>query len=439
MAAISEAAFCTTFHALCRTAADVLRNLPTPTMNGWNVTFNDDGSIGLADGSVKVPGFAVGQYGKAIQGLSEYVDLRAATNNSAFLRTHLAADASTGGTFREDIFWMRVSSLLSYALLPNFAYDSAKTDDVIRRMDLELNKTSTTYLVRAYFRFSGPHVQAPLVLSDGSVIRAMTKTEREALVHSLRFYLDAGLTASAAAMFETVLETRFESEDDVLHVRLPRPLASYQTALRLIIGRVAFAFATLVAESVFGPGHHRTLLPHFKSPGYGDQLALLPHVLLKAEDVAAANIILDRLEDSPNSKALATAVRRYNDALERIRLDDALVDCVVGLESVLTREANTDVVRRLRQRLALLIGRSADDRVAVSTAVSKIYDARSRIAHGDEPSTPLHELLQRAEEYLGRLLRRLLRDTSKFDPHAYDITLIRGDGRFVDDNYMSEG
>lgn len=421
-------AFGSGFRALSQKVAAALFGTPPPRVVGWNVTFSDDGEqVALSDGLVEEPGFLVGNSRDAIEAFAEFSSLREAASNSAVLRVHLASDPSTGDTVRNDVFWMRISGLLNSALAPDFAYDITRVDGVLSQLYAEMNSSAQTYVVRAYFRSSGPRLEATVPFSSIGEIRTMGNDERAKLVRSLRFYSDAGLPASVASMFRSVLELRFDSTANILNVTLPRPLGDYQTALRLVVGRVAFAFASIEQVSVFGVGHRRTLVPNQKTFWFGDQLALLPAISLTEVDVERACELLDKLATAPNARLIASAVRRFNDALERTRLDDALIDCVVGLESILTREEKSEVLRRLRQRLAFIIGRSADDRAAVYGSIPKIYDARSRIAHGETPTVPLWDLLSLAEDYLSRLLSSLLQASKKFDPAAVDVSLVRGD------------
>lgn len=436
-AEIEVNAFRDTFEALAQKVAAALINAPRPRIPGWNISFAEDsGQITLSDGLVDEPAFLIGNHGDLIQSLAEYSELRSATLGSTFLRSHLASDKSTGDDVRDDVLWQRINGLLNRSLLPTFIYNQDRARETVERFVAEAERASTAYLVRAYFRVSGPRVTEDLPFTDNGVIHPLTNDEIAALVRSLRFFTDSGLTASAASMFKTVLMLRFESSSsNILRITLPRPLEDYQTALRLVVGRVAFAFATIEIESVFGSRYWRAILPYRKGLWMGgDELALLPELDIGPRHLIEANSLFDRLSDSPNRQVIATAVRRFNDALERTRLDDSLIDCVVGMESILTRDDKSEVLRRLRQRLAVMIGLSKDDRVNVYRAIPKIYDARSSIAHGDQPKTSLYELLPVVEDYLSRLLRRLLMDSTKFDAPAVDVTIVRGDGDFALDS-----
>lgn len=434
-------AFRNAFKALAKQVAAALINAPRPRIAGWNISFaEDNGQVTLSDGLVEEPAFLVGNHGEFTQSLVEYSELRGVTLRSAFLSSHLASDKSTGNAVRDDVLWQRINGLLNRTLLPTFIYDDDRASETIGRFIAEAENTTTAYLVRAYFRILGPLVAADLPFTDIGVVHPLSNNDLALLVRSLRFLTDSGLTATAASMFRTVLELRFESScSNILSVTLPHPLEDYQTALRLVVGRVAFAFSTIQIESVFGPGYLRALVPYRKGLWMGgDELTLLPEVAIGATHLAEATSLFDRLSDSPNRRMISTAVRRFNDALERTRLDDALIDCVVGMESILTREEKNEVLRRLRQRLAVLIGRSPDDRVTIYRAIPKIYDARSSIAHGDQPKTSLYELLPLVEDHLSRLLRRLLTDSTKFDAAALDVTIVRGDGDFASESIIQQ-
>lgn len=418
--------------SLAETIAPKLSQMPVPQVAGWNISFGEDGSVSMSDGLVAEPAFVIGNVGQWVQSLSPYTALREIVAQSEVLIKHFASDPSTGSSFRDDVLWQRVNTLLNHVLLPSFQFDAERFTDVYDSMGVELQKPTFTYLVRAYFRFIGPQVLTDIPFTSIGVIRKLARDELIRLVRSLKFYRDLGPAASDATMFQSVLELRFESsKTNIFEVQPPRPLDDFQIALRLAIGRVAFAFATIDLESVFRTSFRHMLLPFRDSSRFGGPLSMLPGVQISLDDAAYASELFDRLGDPIKTRSIKTAVRRYNDTLERNRLDDALIDCVVGLESILNQDGATDVTRRLRQRLALAIGTSIEDRVSVYEEMSKIYAARSKIAHGDEPKQPVPTLFNLAEQYLGRLLRRLLDDRAPLDLAKLDVALVRGDAAFA--------
>jgi Apea-like HEPN len=428
-------AFLSALSELAKAIAPALQVRPVPKVSGPIVAFSEKGEgVTMYDGLVDEPGFLIGNVWQWIQSLPQYAVLRDVVIKSEIMTKNFATDASSGTTFRDDVLQRTVSTLLNAALLPSFVFDEQRIACIFRQMVVELEKASFTYVVRAYFRFAGPRLQTELPFTRFAKIRPLDNDERIRLVRSLRHYEHRGPTALDATAFQTVLELRFESDDsNILRAQPPRPLEDFQTALRLAFGRVAFAFATIDLDSVFRLGYRHILMPFRDSSRLGGPLSILPNVEMTAESLSRANHVFERLVDSPNARSLKTAIRRYSDTLERSRLDDALIDCVVGLESILNQDSTIDVTRRLRQRLALMIGMSVEDRVNVYDEVKKIYDARSKIAHGDEPKQPLPTLFDTAEQYLGRLLRRMLEDQSQVDLKALDVSLVRGDAVFAAD------
>lgn len=431
--------FAVAFHLLARLAAEVVRSIPIALATGWNVTFSASGQVTMADGAFPEPAFHIGNNSRVIQALSEYAATRETVRSSTSLTKCLASDASSGDAFREDVLWQRVVRMLNKALVPTFAYSEERATTVLSALKGELSKPTTTYRIRAYFRPMGLKLDESLPFANGAVLRPLSHDDIRELIRDSKARMDDGPPAIRVPQFTTVLELSFESGRNILEVDTPRPLADYQTALRLVAGPVAFDYATIEQMSIIHPRFLMALLPYRKGAWKGDDFVMLRAVPLDGQKAASASAYFDCLANSPNAANLATGIRRFNDALERLRLDDAVLDCIIGLESVLTQDSHTEILRRLRQRLSMLIGRSAADRISVDAMVPKLYDARSKIAHGDAPKVPLRDLFETGESYLARLIRELLKAENEFDASELDKAIIRGDARFSEPESWEAG
>jgi hypothetical protein len=130
---------------------------------------------------------------------------------------------------------------------------------------------------------------------------------------------------------------------------------------------------------------------------------------IEADDRAAivrwARLLKDRYHPS-----LAMAVRRALSAADGLRdPEDALVDAVIGLES-LFGTGQGEVGFRLQTALAFLFGTDESSRAAIHAEVRELYDARSKLVHGGhlELANELYAMVSRAVDLLLDSLRRLL-------------------------------
>ena len=118
-----------------------------------------------------------------------------------------------------------------------------------------------------------------------------------------------------------------------------------------------------------------------------------------------ARLLKDRYHPS-----LAMAVRRALLAADGLRdPEDALVDAVIGLES-LFGTGQGEVGFRLQTALAFLFGTDEASRAKINAEVRALYDARSKLVHGGHLDLG-HEpyvLVSRAVDLLLDSLRRLL-------------------------------
>lgn len=118
--------------------------------------------------------------------------------------------------------------------------------------------------------------------------------------------------------------------------------------------------------------------------------------------------------------------RRFRLAMERYIDADSnpqygIVDLVIAFESLLLPGINSELKFRLAQRTALLIGKNPTDRINIFNMMKKVYNERSRIAHGEKPNKNTNndsDLLQTAREYLRKVLLSMLRRTES-DLGAY--------------------
>jgi hypothetical protein len=83
---------------------------------------------------------------------------------------------------------------------------------------------------------------------------------------------------------------------------------------------------------------------------------------------------------------IAERVDRALAWLNESRLDHhaeaALIKAVIGLENLFVQDKNEPLARTISERLAFVLGRTADERAALARVALHLYDLRSRIVHG---------------------------------------------------------
>jgi len=98
---------------------------------------------------------------------------------------------------------------------------------------------------------------------------------------------------------------------------------------------------------------------------------------------------------------LRLALRRLRLATTRQHLEDQLVDYVVGLETLLAPDTESqEIAFRFRLRGASLLPEAFGSTSERISLMKKFYDVRSRAVHGEDQTQQLQELTPRAEEAL---------------------------------------
>ncbi len=187
--------------------------------------------------------------------------------------------------------------------------------------------------------------------------------------------------------------------------------------LSLILKKEADEAATALRLSQSGTGSIRFLdyehvgfVPEFGRFGFADERSTLRFAYKLDEGVAKA--IAKHWPDSSwvsqqmfsSSSALSTplriAIERFNLSFEKKVPADRLLDYIIALEALCSRE-NDAVAYRVALRVATLIGRDASDRGSVYRVVSEAYDERSTLAHGKASKLTGSEAGSASEYLLG--------------------------------------
>jgi hypothetical protein len=137
-----------------------------------------------------------------------------------------------------------------------------------------------------------------------------------------------------------------------------------------------------------------------------------PSLEFQGGDYTLTDVEVDNVRALFNScntysdKRWQLALRRLNLTYERKLDEDRLIDCWVGLETLLLPDGNKGELRyKGSLRLARFLGDTKEERVELQRDTKKSYDRRSEIVHG---STPLNEDLPQVTDKTIESLRRVL-------------------------------
>ena len=161
----------------------------------------------------------------------------------------------------------------------------------------------------------------------------------------------------------------------------------------------------LPAQLVLGAGsgeHHYGISNYVPFGGY----PLQPD---EAPQLAAHATLFANLHSS-----LEIACGRLVDSTHRIKPRDAIMDAVIGMESILLKESHTEMRFRFAVNYSTLAPQA--DRMLWFQTARDMYDVRSKIAHGDSPTThkiggeelSLYQAALKAQEMLRTLLVQFL-------------------------------
>src|SRR5215207_1129083 len=128
--------------------------------------------------------------------------------------------------------------------------------------------------------------------------------------------------------------------------------------------------------------------------------------------------MLVQFESTPDRAPvnLALGLQSFTDMYERptIRSDTRLIDAITAAEALLGPSSAGEITFRLAFRVAALLGKDDDERVAIFEQMKGYYDTRSRVVHGEQLRVPHRQRLENQQplrEWLRRLLAGFLRLT----------------------------
>jgi hypothetical protein len=141
----------------------------------------------------------------------------------------------------------------------------------------------------------------------------------------------------------------------------------------------------------------------------------------REEVLRSGYLHLDRVKEAGY---LAVAIRRFNFAQDRERIEDSWIDYFVSLESLYSKSSeSTEVTHRLATRVSkALVSNSMEDRKKKRETTKRWYRLRSEIIHGNKVDLN-EDLLQDLEELVRESLNWFLNHT-KYANHDEIIDML---------------
>jgi hypothetical protein len=115
------------------------------------------------------------------------------------------------------------------------------------------------------------------------------------------------------------------------------------------------------------------------------------------------------------------AVGRINTSAERVSTEDRLIDYWIALETLFVPDSRGEISFRARTRVARFVTADLAERKQISETLSRSYDRRSKIVHGDKPRADTPTLTNETGELLRRALRKMLEEGEAVDLGELDL------------------
>jgi hypothetical protein len=125
--------------------------------------------------------------------------------------------------------------------------------------------------------------------------------------------------------------------------------------------------------------------------------------------------------DDEAKRRFELALGRINTAAERVSIEDRLIDYWIALETLFVPDSRGEISFRARTRVARFVTLDLAERERISETLSRSYDRRSKIVHGDKPKADTPTLTNETGELLRRALRRMLDEGEEVDLGGLDL------------------
>jgi len=365
------------------------------------VTLNDDGSVSTSFTTKRNYTESLFNLRDNLPQLTEVVDLMRYISSNDTLANDLLVDAAgvrlpteTPTTFFSFTVWPFLWSYLSQVVSLD-VLDETLFEDLFGDIEIFLQSTTVPMIFEALI--IGLHAEFDrLDIAENIWLR---KRNVEDIQRVSKPYEEFDPVANATRFNDYYLAIRVMTGKHVpVDVGVPMSIAgSVISALRLLkTDRVLLGPDRYYPE--LRAGH---LGMHSQSPVMDN---VFGDYTLGSTEVDELKSLFENCRAS-NDKRWQLAMRRLNQTYDRKLDEDRVVDCWIGLETLLLSDGNSELSYKSSMRLARFIGDTSAERKELQNLTKKSYDYRSKIVHG---KTPLPEDLPEVTTKSLALLRRVL-------------------------------
>jgi hypothetical protein len=132
--------------------------------------------------------------------------------------------------------------------------------------------------------------------------------------------------------------------------------------------------------------------------------------------------------DSRAKKKYAIAFDKFEDVYKKVRADDRIIDCWVGLENIYLRGIKDELRYRASIRIAYFLGSNSDERQRLYKEAMNSYDIRSKLVHGGRVTEKsIKVAAQVALSHLRDSLHFVLNEDKARQLDEIDKTIIMGE------------
>ena len=107
------------------------------------------------------------------------------------------------------------------------------------------------------------------------------------------------------------------------------------------------------------------------------------------------------------SKSVSIAIRRFNNAYDREKNEDEIIDYLIAFEALLFKSETQELSEKLSRRVARLLETNFNNRKRLSKTIKDFYNKRSRIVHGIETEIT-SEYVDDIQEVLRKSIKKIL-------------------------------
>lgn len=172
-------------------------------------------------------------------------------------------------------------------------------------------------------------------------------------------------------------------------------------------GQVGYALTWTRTDPADWPGSGPWVRDRLTTPRSASSFGSMRYSV-GAQSVEKIRRLLAALRATKSDKALAIALRRFDQASGRENDEDTLIDLWIAFEALLLPDGSTELNYRIALRLARLCGDTPERRQDIFISAKESYRARSKIVHGESPREPIRQILPRTGDMAREALSRWL-------------------------------